>query len=256
MEFVDSHCHLYSEQFNDDRSLAISEAKTLGVSKIVLPNIDSNSLDGMWDLCTNDPQMFYPALGLHPCSVKENYLSELQVLRSSLESKKYVAIGEIGMDLYWDKTFIDQQKDAFLTQCTWAKEFDLPIIIHTRDSFDEIFELMDSVHDETLRGVFHCFSGNKEQADKILSYGNFYLGIGGVVTFKNAKLDKAIEHVPLEKLLLETDSPYLAPSPNRGKRNEPKFLWHIAEKIASIYNVPLSEVAQITTANSMKLFGL
>lgn len=256
MEFVDSHCHLYSEQFNDDRSIAISEAKTLGVTKIVLPNIDSQSLDGMWDLCTNDPQMFYPALGLHPCSVKENYLSELQVLRSSLESKKYVAIGEIGMDLYWDKTFIDQQKAAFLTQCAWAKEYDLPIIIHTRDSFDEIFELLDAIHDDSLRGVFHCFSGNKEQADKIVRYGNFYLGIGGVVTFKNAKLDQAIQDVPLNKILLETDSPYLAPSPNRGKRNEPKFLWHIAEKLASIYNVPLSEIAKVTTANSTKLFGL
>lgn len=256
MEFVDSHCHLYSEQFNDDRSIAISEAKTLGVTKIVLPNIDSQSLDGMWDLCTNDPQMFYPALGLHPCSVKENYLSELQVLRSSLESKKYVAIGEIGMDLYWDKTFIDQQKEAFLTQCAWAKEYDLPIIIHTRDSFDEIFELLDAIHDDSLRGVFHCFSGNKQQADKIVRYGNFYLGIGGVVTFKNAKLDQAIQDVPLDKILLETDSPYLAPSPNRGKRNEPKFLWHIAEKLASIYNVPLSEIAKITTANSTKLFGL
>lgn len=256
MEFIDSHCHLYSDQFSEDRDEAIHNAKTLGVSKIVLPNIDSESLAGMWDLYRKDPKMFFPAIGLHPCSVKENFKTELELLSDSLSENKYVAIGEIGMDLYWDKTFVNEQKEAFLIQCQWAKDYNLPIIIHTRNSFDEIFELLDSVHDENLRGVFHCFSGTQVEADKILTYGNFYLGIGGVVTFKNAKLDKAIVNVPLSKILLETDSPYLAPTPHRGKRNEPKFLWNIAEKLADIYNVTVAEIAEATTNNSNTLFDL
>ena len=256
MEFIDSHCHLYSDQFSEDRNEAIKNAKTLGVTKIVLPNIDVESVQGMWELCEKDPSMFFPAIGLHPCSVKEDYKEQLQILRQSLNDNKYVSIGEIGMDLYWDKTFINEQKDAFLIQCQWAKDFDLPIIIHTRDSFDEMFELLDSVHDEKLRGVFHCFSGTQLEADKILAYGNFYLGIGGVVTFKNAKLDKALVNVPLNKILLETDSPYLAPTPHRGKRNEPKYLWNIGEKLADVYNVSLAEIAEITTANSKSLFRI
>lgn len=256
MEFIDSHCHLYSDQFADDRAEAIQNAKTLGVSKIVLPNIDAQSVAGMWDLCHSDPKMFFPAIGLHPCSVKADFKSELKLLKESLQDNTYIAIGEIGMDLYWDKTFVNEQKEAFLEQCKWAKQNNLPIIIHTRNSFDEIFELLDSIHDENLRGVFHCFSGTQVEADKILTYGNFYLGIGGVVTFKNAKLDKALVNVPLHKILLETDSPYLAPTPNRGKRNEPKFLWHIAEKLAEIYSVPLAEIASVTTNNSNTLFGI
>jgi TatD DNase family protein len=256
MEFIDSHCHLYSDQFSDDRQEAINNAKALGVSKIVLPNIDADSVAGMWDLCRADPHMFFPSIGLHPCSVKEDYKEQLSILKQSLETNTYVSIGEIGLDLYWDKTFFNEQKEAFLIQCQWAKEHNLPIIIHTRNSFDEIFELLDSVHDEKLRGVFHCFSGTQVEADKILTYGNFYLGVGGVLTFKNAKLDRALVNVPLNKILLETDSPYLAPTPHRGKRNEPKFLWNIAEKLAEVYSVPLAEIAAVTTKNSNTLFGI
>lgn len=256
MEFIDSHCHMYSDQFSEDRKEAIENAKVLGVKKIVLPNIDVDSMEGMWDLCKSDPTLFFPTIGLHPCYVKEDYKTQLDIMFSSLQENEYMAVGEIGMDLYWDKTFVNEQKEAFLLQCEWAKTFDLPIIIHTRNSFDEIFELLDSVHDESLRGVFHCFSGTQVEADKILTYGNFYLGIGGVITFKNAKLDQALVNVPIAKILLETDSPYLAPAPNRGKRNEPKFLWNIAEKLAEVYELPLTEIARITTANSETLFGI
>lgn len=256
MEFIDSHCHLYAQQYIEDRDEVIKNAQTLGIQKVVLPNIDLQTLEDMWPLVDKDPSKFFPTIGLHPCSVDQDYKKTLNQLRKKLESQKYVAIGEIGIDLYWDKAFFNEQKDAFLIQCQWAKALNMPIIIHSRDSFDEIFELIDSIHDKNLFGVFHCFTGNKAQAQKILNYGNFYLGIGGVITFKNSGLTKSLENVPVEKILLETDAPYLAPQPYRGKRNEPKFLMHIAEKLAEVYKMPLSEIAKITTKNSETLFGI
>lgn len=256
MKFIDSHCHLYAQQYIEDRAEVIKNAKNLGIEKIVLPNIDTQTLEDMWPLVDSNPAMFFPTLGLHPCSVDENYKKTLHQLRQNLESQKYIAVGEIGIDLYWDKAYVNEQKEAFLIQCNWAKELKLPIIIHSRDSFDEIFELLDGIHDNDLFGVFHCFTGNTQQAKKVLDYGNFYMGIGGVLTFKNSGLAKSLANVPIEKILLETDAPYLAPQPFRGKRNEPKFLIHIAEKLADVYQMPLAEIAKITSKNSETLFGI
>ena len=194
-------------------------------------------------------------MGLHPCSVQENYLEELKTVEKWLNERKFCAIGEIGIDLYWDQTFLTQQQDAFRTQIKWAKERNLPFVIHCRDSFNEIFEIMDELNDEKMRGIFHCFTGNIEQAKHIINYGSFKIGIGGVVTFKNSGLDKVVEEIGLEHLVLETDSPYLAPVPFRGKRNESSYLLSIAEKVADIYQLRMEEVASITTQNSKAVFG-
>ena len=194
-------------------------------------------------------------MGLHPCSVKENYKEELTLVEEWLNKRDFCAIGEIGIDLYWDKTTLSLQQDAFRTQINWAKERYLHFVIHCRDAFDEIFEIMEELNDDKMRGIFHCFTGNLEQANHIINYGGFKLGIGGVVTFKNAGLDKIVEQVGIENLVLETDSPYLAPVPYRGKRNESSYLLYIAEKISEIHHISLEEVAKITTANSVEVFG-
>lgn len=256
MNFIDSHCHLYAEQFDEDRDLCVKRAKDLGVSKTVLPNIDLESIDGMMALAKKYPGQMFPAMGLHPCSVKDDFKEILDKMKPMFDTEKFVAVGEIGVDLYWDKTFLPQQKEAFKIQCQWAKELELPIIIHVRDSFNEVFELMDEVYDENLKGVFHCFSGNQQQAEKALSYDNFYLGLGGVLTFKNSKLGETIKHVDINRLMLETDAPYLTPAPYRGKRNEPSYTFHVGEKLAEVKEMPLSDVAAITTANAEKLFSI
>jgi len=252
--FIDTHTHLYSEEFKTDINEALKKAIDAGVEKFFLPNIDSSSVACMHALCEKHPQHCFPMMGLHPCSVKENYKEELAIAYNYLQSKKYIAVGEIGIDLYWDKTFYKQQVEAFETQINWALEFNLPIVIHCRNSFDEIFEVLTRFK-KLPKGIFHCFSGNAEQAQKVIDITGFKLGIGGVVTFKNSGLDKAIEHIDLNHLVLETDSPYLAPVPYRGKRNESSYIPLIAAKIAEIKNCSLLDVATITTANAKEIFN-
>ena len=255
MNFIDTHTHLYTDQFNEDRAEVVKRAIESGVTKLFLPNIDLESIDGMHNLVKEFPANCFPMMGLHPCSVTENWKEELSVIKSNLETNTYCAIGEIGMDLYWDKTKLEFQKAAFSTQIEWAKEMNLPIAIHVRDAFDETFEIMDMLNSNQLRGVFHCFTGNLEQAKHILSYGGFKLGIGGVLTFKNSGLDKVISEIDLKHLVLETDSPYLAPTPHRGKRNESDYITLIASKLAEIKNVPIETIATITSNNALELFN-
>lgn len=255
MELIDTHTHLYLEQFDEDRDATIQRAKDEGVSQFLLPNIDSSTLPAMWELCNREPAC-KPMMGLHPCSVKENFAEELLVVEKELRTGKYVAVGEIGVDLYWDKTFLKEQQDALAQQVEWAKELDLPIVIHARESFEEIFQVLDTVNSDKLRGVFHCFTGTREQAAHILNYGEFYLGIGGVLTFKKGGLDKIIDALPLESLVLETDSPYLAPTPHRGKRNESAYIRIVAQKLADLLEIDLEQVADRTTHNARSLFGI
>ncbi len=257
MFFIDTHTHLYSSQFNEDREEIINRSIDNGVKKLLLPNIDLDSISGMLDLVEKYPESCYPMMGLHPCSVDENVENILAKLESYFtDNHSFIAVGEIGIDLYWDKTFLKQQIKAFETQINWAKKYNLPIVIHARDSFDEIFEVLNRLNDENLRGVFHCFTGDLNQAKKVLSYGGFKLGIGGVVTFKKSGLDEVLKNISLENIILETDSPYLAPVPYRGKRNESSYIPLIAEKLSSIYGVSEQEIASVTTLNAINLFEL
>lgn len=256
MQFIDTHTHIYLEDFKEDFSEIISKAKEENVEKFFLPNIDAETIKDVRALYESDPKTYYPMAGLHPCSVKEDWQEQLDQLRSELDTGDYIAVGEIGMDLYWEKKFKPEQEKAFLEQASWAKEKGLPIVIHVRNAFDELFELVDQINDDKLFGIFHCFTGTNEQAKKILNYGGFKLGIGGVVTFKNAKLDKALTDISLENIVLETDAPYLAPHPNRGKRNEPSYIPLIAQKMAEIHDVSIEEVARITTQNAKEVFGI
>jgi TatD DNase family protein len=256
MILTDTHAHLYSEEFKEDVDAMISRCIEKNISRIFLPNIDTKSIEPMLALCKKHPENLFPMMGLHPCSVKENYLSELNIIQQELEKNTYYAIGEIGIDLYWDKTFIEEQKNAFRTQIKWAKERKLPIVIHARDSFKEIFEIVDEENDEQLTGIFHCFTGTIEDAKKIINYGGFKLGVGGVVTFKNSGLESVLKHVDIKHLVLETDAPYLAPVPYRGKRNESSYVELIALKLCDIYDLSLTEIANITTQNSIEVFGI
>jgi TatD DNase family protein len=253
--FIDTHTHLYSEEFANDIDEVLQKAIDAGVAKFFLPNIDSSSVDGLHKLCEKYPKHCFPMMGLHPCSVKEDYLEELSIVYTLLQTKKYFAVGEIGIDLYWDKTFYAQQADAFEKQLNWALTFDLPVVIHCRNSFDEIYEVLSSFK-KLPKGIFHCFSGTEEQAHKIIGNTNFKLGIGGVLTFKNSGLDKAIANIDLKHLVLETDSPYLAPVPYRGKRNESAYIPLIAARLADLKTCSVSEVATITTANAYEVFGV
>ena len=257
MKFIDTHSHLYSSQFDEDRNQVIRDAISTGVSKILLPNISSKYTKGMLDLCNKFPKNCFPMMGLHPCDVNEdNIQTELIHVEQELAKGKYIAVGEIGLDLHWDKSTLEIQKKAFIYQIELAKKYNLPIAIHVRDSFTEAIEIIEALNDEDLRGVFHCFTGNILDAQRVINLSGFYLGIGGVVTFKNSGLDETIKEIDIKYLILETDAPYLAPAPFRGKRNESKYLLNIAEKLSAIYNIELSTVAQITTENSKKLFGL
>ena len=255
MNLIDTHTHLFSSQFDEDRNAVVQKAIDNGVSKMLLPNISSETIEAMHQLCQDFPEHCYPMMGLHPCDVKDDYLKELEIVKAQLDKDKYVAVGEIGIDLYWDKSTLDIQKKAFRHQLIWAKEYDLPVAIHIRESFDEIFEVIEEVNDEKLRGVFHCFTGTKEQGLRAIDMG-FMLGIGGVVTFKNSGLDQALSGLPLAQLILETDSPYLAPTPHRGQRNESAFIPLMAQKLADIYEMDIEEVARITTQNAKTLFKL
>ena len=253
---IDTHTHIYLDDFNNDRSVIINNCKINGINKLLLPNIDSKTIEAVNMLSAEYPETCYPMMGLHPCSVKKNYQSELAIIENQLNKENYIAIGEIGIDLYWDQSTLEEQKIAFKTQVKWAKEKKLPIVIHTRESFDEIFSIIDTLNDDNLTGVFHCFTGNKEQAEHIINYGGFKLGIGGVVTFKNAGLDITLKEVDIDHLVLETDSPYLTPVPFRGKRNESTYLTYVAEKLSSIYECSIDEIAKKTTTNAREVFKL
>lgn len=252
---TDTHTHLYSEQFDQDRGVIMQRAFDAGVNRFFIPAIDSSYTQRMLDLEQRFPDHVHLMMGLHPTSVQENYKEELQLVREWIDKRDFCAIGEIGIDLYWDKSFLEQQQDAFRTQIQWAKEKKLPIAIHCRDAFDEIFEVLEMEKGDDLRGIFHCFTGNIDQAHQAISY-NMKLGIGGVVTFKNGKIDKFLDQIDLKHIVLETDSPYLAPTPYRGKRNESSYLSLIVDKLVDIYGLTFKEIAEITTQNSKEVFGI
>lgn len=251
---IDTHTHLYSAEFDQDRREVINRALQLGIKKFYLPAIDSETHENMLHLEREYPGQIQAMMGLHPCSVKpDTWKHELQVVENYLQSRNFCAVGEIGIDLYWDQSTLDIQMAAFEQQIDWAIEKDLPIVIHTRNSFDETFAVLERKKDPKLRGIFHCFSGNLEQAQHALDLG-FLLGIGGVVTFKNGKIDQFLAQIPLEHIVLETDSPYLAPVPHRGKRNESGYLPLIAGKLVDIYGVDLATIADVTTKNAERIF--
>ncbi len=254
--FIDTHTHLYSSQFDADRTEMIQRAIDAGVDKFLLPNIDLESVSGMYALEHEFPKNCFAMMGLHPCSVDADFEKTLETLKGELDKRKFIAIGEIGVDLYWDKTFLNEQKQAFATQIEWAKELKIPIVIHARDSFEEIFEVLDKHNDERLTGVFHCFTGTEKEIEKIRSYGGFLFGIGGVLTFKKSGLDEVVKNLHIDEIILETDSPYLAPHPNRGKRNESSYIPLIAEKLSDIFETSLSTIALETTKNAEKCFNL
>jgi len=253
MEFIDTHTHLYLDKFSEDRDEVIQRALHEGITRMYLPNIDRSSIDDMIALEKDYPANCFAMMGLHPCSVGPDYQEQLAIVEEWLGRRPFKAVGEIGMDLYWDKTYRSEQEDAFRIQTKWAMEGGLPIVIHSRETIDILIDLMREIADDRLYGIFHCFTGTAAQAEAIIDLG-FVLGIGGVATFKNAGLDKTLVDVPLEKLVLETDSPYLAPTPFRGKRNESSYLIKVAEKLASIYGVGLDEIARITTDNARMVF--
>lgn len=255
MQFIDTHTHIFLPEFDSDRDQVIENTQKNGVEKILLPNVDSSTLKHLNNLAEKYPDFCLPMIGLHPTSVNRNYIDELKLVEDQLKTGRYIAVGEIGIDLYWDKTFKEQQVKAFRYQIDLAKKHDLPIVIHARDSFNEIFEIMDDVIDEKLTGVFHAFTGNEKQAERVVEWG-FKIGIGGIVTFKNSGLDKVVNNIDINHIVLETDSPYLAPVPKRGKRNESAYIVYIAQKIAEIKKLPLDVVAQITTNNAKQLFKL
>ena len=255
MNIIDTHTHLYLKQFNKDIDLVINRSKEIGVKKFIFPAIDSSHFDSMHSLKNKYPDNIYLMSGLHPTNVKENYKNELDFVVDSLKTRDYVAIGEIGIDLYWDKSFLNEQQEAFTFQIRLAIKHDLPIVIHCRDAFDEIFEILDKENCDKLRGVFHCFTGTLEQAKRAIDL-DFVLGIGGVVTFKNGGIDKFLNQIDLKHIVLETDSPYLAPVPFRGKRNESSYIIHVVEKLSEIYGLSNEEIADVTTKNAEKVFAL
>lgn len=256
MIFTDTHTHLYSEEFENDRTEMIQRAIKAGVSRFFVPSIDSTYTSKMYALEAQFPQNIFLMMGLHPCYVKpETYLAELAHVETELAKRKFQAIGEIGIDLYWDKTTLAIQQEAFRQQIQWAKKYQLAINIHCRDAFDEVFEVLELEKSAELFGIFHCFSGNLEQAQRAISLG-LKLGIGGVATFKNGKIDQFLNQIPLEHIVLETDAPYLAPVPYRGKRNESSYAVLVAQKLAELYQLPLVEIARITTENSKAVFGI
>ena len=253
--WTDTHAHIYSDEFLPDREDVLSRAREAGVEKIYMPNIDHTSIDAMLEVEMKYPGRCFAMMGLHPCSVKTDFQKELYLVEQWLGKRKFHAVGEIGTDLYWDKTFWEQQKEAFVIQVNWAKKHKLPIIIHCRESIDQTIELLEPLVDKTLRGIFHCFSGDAAQAKRIIAMG-FYLGIGGVATFKNGGLDKVLPEVPMDRIVLETDSPYLAPVPHRGKRNEPSYIPLIANKVCELMNVAVEELQKTTSANAGKIFDM
>ena len=253
MQLIDTHTHLYSETFDEDRDAMIQRALACGVTDFFIPAIDSTYTERMFALEKKYPNHMHLMTGVHPTHVKKNYKEELNHVASLLKQRSFCALGEIGIDLYWDKTFLKEQQEAFDLQIQWAKEHKLPFVIHCRDAFDEVFEVLDAHDSKDLRGIFHCFTGTLDQAKQALSY-NLKLGIGGVVTFKNGKIDQFLSQIPLSEIVLETDAPYLAPVPFRGKRNESSYIQEVASKVAEVYNLPFAEIASITSKNALAIF--
>lgn len=256
MRLIDTHTHIYLEEFNADRNQVIEDAKSSGISAILLPNIDSGTIDSLTQLCNKVPDFAFPMMGLHPTSVKaSSYVSELKKIEQTLTLRKYCAIGEIGIDLYWDQSFLKEQKIVFEEQLKWSIDMQLPVSIHTRNAFTEIFDSIHKIGKDRLKGVFHCFAGSKDELNEIQKLPHFKIGINGVITFKNSHLPDIIKEVPLEMFLLETDAPYLAPVPCRGKRNEPAYIWETAKKLAEIYQLDVKKIAEQTFQNSLELFS-
>ena len=255
MRFIDTHAHLYSSPIKENIEGIMKNAMDNGIDTIIMPAIDSTTLEAMLEVEKTYPENCMAMMGLHPCSVKENVKEELAIIEAQLQKRKFIAIGEIGLDYYWDKTFTTEQMHAFKIQMQWALDYKLPIAIHTRNAMGETIKAVKPFAKKGLRGIFHCFSGSKESAEQIISM-DFHLGLGGVLTYKNAGVAEAIKDIPMEWLVLETDAPYLSPVPYRGKTNEPSYMIQVAMKLAEIKNLPLHEVAEITTSNAEKLFGL
>ncbi|QKG52027.1 TatD family hydrolase [Hymenobacter sp. BRD67] len=255
MNLIETHAHLYSEQFRPDQAEVLHRAVAAGVGTILLPNVDHSTIDAMLELEAAAPQTCHAMMGLHPCSVGPTFEKELHLVEDWLSKRPFVAVGECGIDLYWDKTYLPQQQEALRVQLALAKQYDLPIVLHTRDAFEEAFALVAEAQDGSLRGVFHCFSGSLEEAERVIGLG-FKMGIGGVATFKNGGLDKVLPHVEVAHLVLETDCPYLAPVPYRGKRNEPAYLPLVLHRVAALLGQSPEAVAEATTRNAQELFRL
>lgn len=258
MNLIDTHSHLFLEEFSEDLPLVIERAQNAGVRFVFMPNIDSSTIESMLKVCDKYPDFCFPMIGLHPTSVNADYKKELDVVLAELSAnrKRYIAIGEIGMDLYWDKTFLKEQQIAFATQLDFALEFDLPVVIHCRNAFEHIFNILDEYKHTTLRGVFHSFMGTEADVEYILDNTNFYFGVNGVVTFKNSSLPAVLPLIPLNKIVLETDAPYLAPVPHRGRRNESAYIKDTLIKVSEIYQLPVDDVAQITSETALELFAM
>lgn len=255
MKLIDTHCHIASEQFDEDLETVLQRSKDAGVQRIYLPNVDVPEISKILELTDQYPGFIIPMMGIHPTEIGENYKEDMALVREWLGKRDFAAVGEIGVDLYWDKTHKKEQMLAFEEQIQMALDFNLPINIHVRDAFNEAFEVLEGFERNTVRGVFHCFSGSKEIAERVFRLGDFYLGIGGVVTFKNSKLGEVLQQTGLERLVLETDAPYLTPTPYRGKRNESAYLVNVAEYMSGLFGVSAEEVAQITTENALKIYS-
>ncbi|MDR2146006.1 MAG: TatD family hydrolase [Tannerella sp.] len=256
MQIIDTHTHIYAKEFDTDRANIVQSAKNVGVEATFLPNEDSSSIEALLKTCDEFPDFAFPMMGLHPTSVKEDYIAELQVIEKTLAQRKFYAVGEIGIDLYWDKTFVNQQVIAFEEQLRWSMDLQLPVVIHTRNSFYEALESIYRVGYEQFKGIFHCFGGGLNEWNEIAKLPNFYAGIGGVITFKNSGLSDILPQIPLNRIVLETDAPYLAPVPHRGKRNEPAYIREVIRKVAECYQITEEEVATVTTRNAKNLFKL
>jgi TatD DNase family protein len=255
VEIIDTHSHIYEPEFEEDVREVIRRAKDIGVSCILLPNIDVESIDRLHKLSDEYAGYCLPMMGMHPTSITDSWQTDMKIIKTQFDNREYIAVGEIGIDLYWDKTFEKEQKRAFEEQLLWSIEYDLPVAIHSRNAIAECIECIRNVGEEKLRGVFHSFGGSEEELLAILALKNFYLGINGVVTFKNSTLPEVLKKTDLSHILIETDAPYLAPVPYRGKRNEPSYTLKVAEKLAEIYHIPLEDVGRTTSENARKLFG-
>jgi len=256
LNWIDTHAHLYQPAFDDDIAQVVDRALVSGVSKILLPNIDLDSIESMMRLCAQYPDVFHPMMGLHPCDVKEDFEQVLNKMESLFAQYNFVAVGETGMDLYWDKTTLEIQKAAFEIHVDWAIQRKLPLVIHARDAFEPLLEILDRRMHKDLRGVFHCFTGDAKIASHIAEYGSFYFGIGGVLTYPKAGLDPIVPLLPRDRIILETDSPYLPPVPHRGKRNESAFVLLVAEKLSTLMGVSLDDLSKLTSNNAQTLFSL
>ena len=256
MKLTDTHTHLFAPEFDNDREAMIKRALEKNVTRFFLPNIDAESIPQMLAMCEVFPDNCFPMMGLHPCSVFADYEQQLALVKEWLGKRKFYALGEIGIDLFHDVTFAEQQKIAFRQQVKWAKEMGLPVVIHCRNSFNEVMEIITDEMDERLKGIFHCFTGTLEDARRVMELKSFKMGIGGVITYKNSTLPQVLKDVPLSYIVLETDSPYLTPVPFRGKRNESAYIYLVADKVSDIYQLSVEKIAEVTTANSVEIFGV